>query len=119
MKRYIIKIDEFEGIEIRRFDGFFKDPFTVRETYTEDDEGWCWSSRTSTHMKLLLHRMEQMGKADRVDNGDRLHNVWVVDVIDGLAVGQYLPYGDRPHAVLLPTMNMIRALDLGPGPEEL
>ena len=99
MKRYIIKISEFEGIEIKRHDNFFLAPFTIREQFVEDEDGWCWSSRTATHLRLLLRQMEQMEKADRVDDrSDRFHEVWIVDVIDGLAVGQYLPYGDRPHA---------------------
>ena len=119
MKRYIITINEFEDLTIKRFDGFFKTPFLTREQFTEDPDGWTIKTRTSTHLELLLRSMEKQGKADRVETGNRLYRVWIVDVIDGLAVGQYLPYGDRPHKALLPTMDMIRNLDLGKGPEEL
>ena len=97
MKRYIITKDEFKGLEIRRFDGFFRSPFTVQETYHEDEDGWVITTRTSTHLELLLRNMERQGKADRVDDrSDRFHRVLVVDVIDGLAIGQYWPYGERP-----------------------
>lgn len=115
MKRYIITIKEFEGVQIKRFDGYFKAPFETEERFTEDADGWVWCSRTATHMKLLLRRMERLEKADRVDDrSNRFEQTWVVDVMDGLAVGQYLPYGDRPHKVLLPSMDVIEQLDLGP-----
>lgn len=120
MKRYIIEIKEFEGIQIKRFDGFFRDPFETREKFTEDAYGWTWCSKTATHMKLLLHHMEKLEKADRVDDrSNRFEQTWVVDVIDGLAVGQYLPYGDRPQNVMLPPMEVIEQLDLGPDPYDL
>lgn len=98
MKRYIIMIKEFEGIQIKRFDGYFCPPFQTVERFTEDEQGWCWSSRTATHLRRLLQRMERLEKANRVDDqSNRFEQIWVVDVVDGAAVGQHLPYGDRPY----------------------
>jgi len=120
MKRYIITIKEFQGITIKRFDGYFRPPFQTVERFTEDQDGWCWSSRTAAHLKLLLRRMERLEKADRVDDRkDRFTETWVVDVMDGLAVGQYLPYGDRPQKVMLPSMEVIEKIDLGPDPYDV
>lgn len=102
MKRYIITIREFEGIQIKRYDGYFCPPFRIVERFTEDEDGWVWCSRTATHLKLLLRHMEKLEKADRVDDRkDRFSETWVVDVMNGLAVGQYLPYGNRPQKVML------------------
>ena len=96
MKRYIITIKEFEGVQIKRFDGYFKSPFQTVEQFTEDEDGWTRCSRTAAHLKLLLRHMERLEKADRVDDrSNRFEQTWVVDVVDGLAVGQRLPYGER------------------------
>lgn len=95
MKRYKITMHEFNGLKIERYDGWFRRPFTVTETFSEDDEGWVINSRTSTHLKLLLRQMEQMGKAARFDGDDRFERIWIIDVPNGTAMGQYYPFRDR------------------------
>lgn len=95
MKRYIIALHEFEGLKIHRYDGWFRAPFTTTELYTEDDGGWVQTTKTSTHLKLLLHKMEKMGKATKFTGNDRFERIWIIDVPNGTAMGQYYPYRDH------------------------
>jgi hypothetical protein len=108
MKRYIIKFNLHEGLEIRRYDGFFKEPFVIR--IKPDEQGFL-PTKTASRLQFLLWRMEKLEKADKVAPRPAPNTaIWIIDVIDGLAVGQYLPYGNKAPAVLLPTMDMIQNL---------
>lgn len=109
MKRYIITIKEFEGIQIKRFDGFFRNPFETVERFTEDEDGWIQHSQTATHMKLLLHQMEKMGKAARFDGNNRFERVWVIDVPNGTAMGQYYPFRNKSMTeYMIPPLEAVR-----------
>jgi hypothetical protein len=109
MKRYIITIKEFEGIQIKRFDGYFKAPFETTEQFKEDTDGWVWCSRTAAHMKLLLRHMEQMGKATKFAGADRFERTWVIDVPGTKPMGQYYPFRDKPMTeIMVPPIEAVK-----------
>lgn len=105
MKRYIISINGFEGLEIKRFDGWFKEPFVTRIAI---DENGHLPTKTAIHLRILLRAMEKAEKADRVTPRPGPNSAqWVIDVIDGIPVGQYWPYGDRAQVMLPSTLTRL------------
>lgn len=102
MKRYIITINAYDGLEIQRFDGWFREPFVTRIAV---DENGFLPTRTAVHLQVLLRAMVKAEKAYRVTPRPAPNTAkWVIDVIDGVAVGQYYPYNNRAQVMLPPTL---------------
>lgn len=82
MKRYIITINAFEGLEIKRFDGYFQAPFVTR--IAVDKNGFL-PTRTACRLQFLLKDMVKTGKAYRVTPRPAPNTAkWVIDVEGGV-----------------------------------